>query len=101
MRKLLAMSAQPARYSGEITAEMRAVDPETRVRDLERQVTAVEEKLARAEDDLARVLQISHSFIYETDADLRMTLVNGDSREILGAAPSELIGKRLGAFLTF
>jgi PAS domain S-box-containing protein len=101
MRKLLAMSAQPARYSGEITAEMRAVDPEIRVRDLERQVTAVEEKLARAEDDLARVLQISHSFIYETDADLRMTLVNGDSREILGAAPSELIGKRLGAFLSF
>jgi PAS domain S-box-containing protein len=94
------MGAQPARSIGDTTADMRPAAIDARVRVFQLQARIAEENLGRAEDDLARVLQISHSCIYETEQNLRVILINGDSQEILGHPPVELIGKRLDEFLT-
>lgn len=99
MRKLASMTALPARDLNKTTTDLRSYEPDLRLRDLNARVKAAEENLARAEDDLARVLQISHSFIYETDKHLRITMINGDAQEILGIPPSELIGKLSDEFL--
>jgi PAS domain S-box-containing protein len=99
MRNLASMTAIPARDLEELTAELCSYEPEPRLHALNQRIKAAEENLARAEDDLARVLQISHSFIYETDKDLRVTLINGDATEILGIPPSELVGKPVDEFL--
>jgi PAS domain S-box-containing protein len=99
MRKLASMTALPARDLNKTTTDLRSYEPDLRLRDLNARVRAAEENLARAEDDLARVLQISHSFIYETDKDLRITMINGGAQEILGIPPSELIGKLSDEFL--
>src|SRR5271169_5547480 len=93
------MTALPARDLNKTTADLRSYEPDLRVRALNLRAKTAEENLARAEDDLARVLQISHSFIYETDKDLRITMINGDAQEILGIPPSELIGKLSDEFL--
>jgi PAS domain S-box-containing protein len=99
MRNLASMIALSTRNSRELSVELCSYEGDSRERVLELQVKAAEEKLARAEEDLARVLQVSHSFIYETDEDLWVTLINGDVREILGVAPAELIGKKLDEFI--
>src|SRR5277367_4970850 len=93
------MNALPARDSREITADLCSYEPDPRVRALELRVKISEENLARAEEDLARVLQISHSFIYETDKNLRIVLINGAAQEILGISPTEMIGKLLDELL--
>jgi signal transduction histidine kinase len=92
------MVALSAGNYGELTA---GVTPHVgaRVRELEARLETAEDDLARAREDLSRVLQISHSCIYETGRDLGLTQLIGDSRNILGAEPEELIGKTFGQFL--
>jgi signal transduction histidine kinase len=68
-------------------------DSAARVRELESMLVAAEEKLARTEEDLARVLDSSHTCIYETGPDLRFTHFAGSAHEALGADPGLLLGR--------
>ena len=68
-------------------------------RNLADKLRAAEEKLAKTEDDLARVLRISHSCIYETGSDLRLRSVSGETLDVLGMEPSDLIGQKFWKFL--
>jgi PAS domain S-box-containing protein len=93
------MIGLPTRDIYETTTEVRPHEFESPSSSLECQLKNTEARLARAEEDLARVLQISRSFIYETDHDLRVTSINGDAREILGIASTDLIGESVEEFL--
>jgi len=70
-----------------------------RERGLAAQLRATEEKLARADEDLARVLRLSHSCIYETGRDLRLTYITGDVRDVLGLEAAEMLGRKFHKLL--
>jgi PAS domain S-box-containing protein len=67
--------------------------------DLAAKLRSVEDKLARAEEDLARILRLSLTCIYETARNLRFTQVVGNTHDVLGLEPEEIIGKNLREFL--
>lgn len=68
-------------------------------RDLALELRLAKEKLARAEEDLVRVLRLSHSCVYEIARDLRVISITGDTRDVLGMEPAEIIGRKFRQFL--
>jgi two-component system cell cycle sensor histidine kinase PleC len=70
-----------------------------RGRQLEAQLEAAATAHANSDAMLVRALRVSRSCAYETDRDMTVTKIVGDTEDILGIAPTALVGKRLDEFL--
>jgi signal transduction histidine kinase len=93
------MIAQLTRKSKEPAADWLGGAPSVRERDLEARLRAAEDRLAEADNDLVRALRLSHTCIYETGRDLRLTRMLGTAEDVIGVAPTALIGKKFAQFL--
>jgi signal transduction histidine kinase len=94
------MAALPLSNSSGPVGDIAACDPVSRVSELQSQLAIARADAAAAKEDLAWILRVSNSCVYETGRDLRVTQISGDAQKLLGSAPAELIGKRLGQFVT-
>ena len=63
-------------------------------------LVAPEQRAARRDEALAAVAATSHEWVWESDAQLRLTYTNDRVRDLLGYEPDELYGRAMPTLLT-